>query len=108
MENKKPSRFDIFNLSANIIGPIVIVAFMAWAKWSFDAKMELQKNAIEYSASERYATKSELKNSIDETKASSVETNRKVDKLTDAIGDMRDSFNRWRGASPKQQDQMRN
>ncbi len=100
MENKKPSRFDVINLFANITGPLVLVAFGYWAMWSFNAKMELQRDSIERAAAIQYVTKEQFKDASLETNLHLARIDAALDQIKETVGKLRNY-----SYSPKQMDQ---
>lgn len=61
------TRSEKINLAATIIGPAVLLAFIAWISWSFNARMTIDSQAKDAANAEKFVAKSVYDKNQDET-----------------------------------------
>lgn len=56
-EPKQMTRPEKINLVATVVGPLLITAVIAWASWSFNARITMEMQAQEKRIAETYVNK---------------------------------------------------
>lgn len=84
------TRSEKINLTATIIGPIVIVAFLGWMEWSFNARLTIDSQAKDAFNAATYVPKTWYEKNQDET-------NRRLDSISSDVSKIQQDVATLRG-----------
>lgn len=90
INRQEMSKADKLNLTATVVGPILICGFIAWVGWSVDAKFTIALGEQERRNNEMFVSKPWFKDYHEETI-------KKIDGLTVDVGQVKETVAGIRG-----------
>jgi hypothetical protein len=83
------SKVEKINLTATIVGPVVLLVFMAWCVWSFNARFTIEMQTEDKKNADAYVSKVWFEKSHDDINKQLSDISGSVNTLTTTVAEMK-------------------